>query len=54
MPFRLKASNCWTAQTRQACFFKMVSPSYFHTLKIKLRKGRGLAETDTAASRPPR
>ena len=31
---------------RRACFFKMVSPSYFRTLGMKLRKGRTLAEHD--------
>ena len=37
---------------RQACFFKMVSPSYFRTLGMKLRKGRGLGDHDLKGTPP--
>jgi putative ABC transport system permease protein len=32
--------------TRPTCFFKMISPSYFSTLGLPLRAGRGLLESD--------
>ena len=35
---------------RPACFFKMVSPSYFRALGMRLRKGRGLTDRDLASA----
>jgi putative ABC transport system permease protein len=40
------------AASRRPVFFKMVSPSYFEALGIKLRSGRFLRDTDLAG-RPP-
>jgi len=37
---------------RKACFFKMVSASYFRTLGMRLRKGRLLSERDVKGSPP--
>lgn len=33
---------------RPTCFFKMVSPAYFHTLGLDIRRGRALGGDDTA------
>ena len=37
---------------RRGGFFKMVSPSYFHTLGIRMQRGRALSEHDTAGAPP--
>ena len=37
---------------RPACFFKMVSPSYFKALGMTLNKGRGLTERDVKGTPP--
>jgi putative ABC transport system permease protein len=37
---------------RQACFFKMVSPSYFGVLGMKLRQGRALNDRDGKGAPP--
>ena len=47
MPFQIEGRLVDRA-SRPSGFFKIVSPSYFHTLGMRLRQGRGLAETDTA------
>lgn len=52
MPFQIADQEVIDRANRTACFFKMVSPSYFQTLKIKLRRGRSLAETDVQGSPP--
>jgi len=46
MPFQRADKPMVDRANRRACFFKMVSPSYFRTLGMKLRKGRTLAEHD--------
>jgi putative ABC transport system permease protein len=40
-------SRWWISPTGQAGFFKVVSPSYFSTLGIKMQKGRALSDRDT-------
>jgi putative ABC transport system permease protein len=52
MPYQIAGRPVVDRANRQACFFKMVSPSYFHTLGIRLRKGRGLTEHDAKGSPP--
>jgi putative ABC transport system permease protein len=52
MPYQIAGRPVVDRANRQACFFKMVSPSYFHTLGIKLRKGRGLTEHDAKGAAP--
>ena len=51
MPFRVSGRNVEPSK-RPACFFKIVTPGYFGALGMKLRKGRGLSETDTKGSLP--
>ena len=46
MPFQRADKPMVDRANRRACFFKMVSPSYFRTLGMKLRKGRTLGEHD--------
>ena len=48
MPFQIAGHPATDPAQRPDCFFKIVSPSYFQTLKMQLRQGRGLADTDTA------
>lgn len=48
MPFHVEGSPPVDRANRPTCFFKVVSPSYFRTLGMRLREGRGLSETDTA------
>lgn len=52
MPFQIAGQPVRDVANRPGCFFKMVSPSYFQTLDMRLRKGRGLAESDSAGSAP--
>ena len=51
MPFRVSGRNVEPSK-RPSCFFKIVTPGYFGALGMKLRKGRGLSETDTKGSIP--
>jgi putative ABC transport system permease protein len=51
MPFRVSGRSVEPSK-RPACFFKIVTPGYFGALGMKLRKGRGLSETDTKGSIP--
>jgi putative ABC transport system permease protein len=51
MPFLIEGQQVDRAK-RPGCYFKMVSPSYFRALGMKVRQGRALAETDTAGSVP--
>jgi putative ABC transport system permease protein len=51
MPFLVEGQQVDRAK-RPGCFFKMVSPSYFRTIGMKLRKGRGLADTDKRGAPP--
>ncbi len=46
MPFQRADKPIVDRANRRACFFKMVSASYFRTLGLRLRKGRTLADQD--------
>src|SRR4029450_4961998 len=46
MPFQIASQKILDRANRRACFFKMVGPSYFHALGIKIVKGRGRTEQD--------
>ncbi|MBZ5578750.1 MAG: ABC transporter permease [Acidobacteriia bacterium] len=52
MPFQIADRAVVDRANRQACFFKMISPSYFRALGMKMRKGRGLSEGDAAGGPP--
>ena len=52
MPFQIAGQPMVDRANRQACFFKMVSPLYFHTLGMRLLRGRGLNEHDVAGAAP--
>ncbi len=52
MPFLIEGRPFVEISKRPDCGFKPVSPSYFSTLGMRLLKGRGLEETDTANSLP--
>lgn len=52
MPFLIADKPTVDRANRQACFFKMVSPSYFSALRIRIRKGRGLSELDRKGGSP--
>ena len=51
MPFRIEDQQT-ARESRAGCFYKMVSPSYFRALGMRMVKGRGLSETDTIGSPP--
>jgi putative ABC transport system permease protein len=52
MPFQISGRPMVDRANRQACFFKMVSPSYFGVLAMKLRKGRVLGDRDVKGAPP--
>lgn len=52
MPFQVAGKPIVDRANRKACFFKMVSPSYFRTLAMTLKKGRGLGERDVKGAMP--
>jgi predicted permease len=52
MPFQIEGKPFKDRANRDACYFKMVSDSYFHSLGIRLRKGRALTEKDTKGAPP--
>ena len=52
MPFQIADQPKLDRSNRQACFFKMVSPSYVRTLGLHLVKGRALADTDVHGAPP--
>jgi putative ABC transport system permease protein len=52
MPFQIAGQPLVDMAHRPACFFKIVSPGYFRTLGIKLRRGRGLSEQDASGGPP--
>ncbi len=52
MPFQIAAQPTVDRANRKACFFKMVSPSYFRAVGMRLRKGRGLSDRDLAGAPP--
>jgi putative ABC transport system permease protein len=46
MPFQIAGRPPVELANRRPAFFKMVSPSYFRALGLKLRAGRGLSDRD--------
>jgi putative ABC transport system permease protein len=52
MPFLIAGQQVVDRANRSACFFKMVSPSYFQALGIRFRKGRVLTQQDVKGSPP--
>ncbi len=52
MPFQIAGANPVDPANRPACFFKMVSPSYFRALGIRLTRGRFLDEHDVKGALP--
>jgi predicted permease len=52
MPFHRADQEVADRAARKACFFKMVSPSYFRTLGITVTQGRGLTDHDVQGSAP--
>ncbi len=52
MPFQIADKPIVDRANRKACFFKMISPSYFTTLGMTLKKGRGLSERDVKGTPP--
>ena len=52
MPFQIAGKPFVDRANRKACFFKIVSPSYFTALGMTLKKGRGLSERDLKGSPP--
>lgn len=52
MPFQIADQENVDRAHRRACYFKMVSPSYFPALKMRLLKGRMLADTDRHGAPP--
>ena len=52
MPFQIADRPMVDRANRKACFFKMVSPSYFGVLGMKLLKGRALNDRDVKGGPP--
>ncbi|HWF48568.1 MAG TPA: ABC transporter permease [Bryobacteraceae bacterium] len=52
MPFQIVGKPIVDVSNRPGGFFKMVSASYFHTLGMRVRKGRGLSEADRQGTTP--
>jgi putative ABC transport system permease protein len=52
MPFQIVGAKAVDVANRPGCFFKMVGPSYFHALGMRLTKGRFLDEHDVKGSLP--
>lgn len=52
MPFLIEGQPVVDRANRPGCYFKMVSPSYFRALGMRLLKGRILSETDTQGAVP--
>lgn len=52
MPFHLADQTNVDRAGRIPCFFKMVSPSYFRTLGIRVIQGRSLSERDVRGGPP--
>ncbi len=50
MPFQIAGHANVDRAKREACFFKIISPSYFHTLGIRVRQGRDLNDHDVAGA----
>jgi len=52
MPFLIAGRPFVDRANRKPCFFKMVSPSYFRALGMKIEKGRVLGDHDSKGSSP--
>jgi len=52
MPFQIVGAKDVDVANRPACFFKMVGPTYFRALGIRLQKGRFLSEHDLKGTPP--
>jgi putative ABC transport system permease protein len=52
MPFRIEGKESGDQSARQPCFFKVISPSYFRTIGMRLSSGRLLSDQDVAGSTP--
>jgi putative ABC transport system permease protein len=52
MPFQIAGKPVVERSNRKPCFFKMVSPSYFRTIGMTLKKGRALSDTDAKGTLP--
>lgn len=52
MPFQVAGKPIVDRANRKPCFFKMVSSSYFRTVGMQLKKGRGLSERDIKGAPP--
>jgi len=52
MPFQIAGRPTVDRANRQDCFFKMVSPSYFGAIGMRLRKGRALSDRDVSGAPP--
>jgi putative ABC transport system permease protein len=52
MPLRIPSTTPGGAVTNGGAGFKMVSPAYFATIGLPVLRGRGLRDTDAAASTP--
>lgn len=52
MPFQIAKQPLVDRANRKACFFKMVSPNYFQTLGMRLKKGRLLEARDVHGAPP--
>jgi putative ABC transport system permease protein len=52
MPFQIVGAKFLDVANRPDCFFKMVGPTYFKTLGIRLTRGRLLNEHDVAGAPP--
>jgi putative ABC transport system permease protein len=52
MPFLIEGRSYLPYTQRPGCPFKVVSPSYFYTVGMRLLNGRGLEESDVAGAPP--
>jgi putative ABC transport system permease protein len=52
MPYQIANREIVDRANRRGGFFKMVSPSYFESLRIRLLSGRFIEETDRAGTAP--
>ena len=52
MPFQVVGDRVKDPANRPSCFFKMVAPSYFRTIGMRLEKGRFLDDHDVKGAPP--
>lgn len=52
MPYLVEGTEKVDRANRRACFFKMVTPTYFQTIGVRILRGRSLAETDRHGATP--